>query len=417
MVGCGDKGVEPEEPTVTITHPTDGAVVYEVVEITADARDNKGITMVEFYINGVIPDSTEAIDMQPPYSYSWNTLSLPDSSTYTIYAKAYDTDDHVVGSKLITAMVNNSLAVPSPIVLHDPSDITASSMTLTWTQSTNEDFQCYKIVRSLNEGVKEFSSQIATIYDDSTTSYEVASLIENETYFFKVYVYDVFDFFAGSNEVEGITVNIPPTAATLNDPGAIREDSMTLSWSQNEDHDFGSYRLFRSLTPGVDTLSTLATEIHSRNLRTYTDALLDLETEYFYRVFIYDTGDLVKGSNEVSATTYEVKLTAPDDKTSFGVWEKLRLDWDDVPGTTVYRVQVAGHSNFSSPEISNEVSASFMELTVGQIGPGTYYWRVQAKVHEWGEWSEWRSFTLTIVPAPELLSPSGENGRNGGVSP
>jgi len=303
IVGCEKKAVEIEEPTVTITHPTDNAVVYEVVEITADAKDNKGITRVEFYINNVIRDSTEAIDIQPPYSYSWNTLSLPDSSTYTIYAKAYDTDDNSAGSELITVTVDNSFAVPTPVVLRDPSDITASSMILTWTQNTNDDFKCYKIFRSLREGVGEPSGQIVTIYDDSTTTYEVSGLVENETYFFKVYVYDVFGFSAGSNEIRGITVNVPPTAVTLNDPRDIREDSMTLSWSRNEDHDFSLYKLFVLLTPGVDTLSTLVLETEDRNMTTYTVTDLEPETQYFFKIFTYDSGGLVTESNELSGTT------------------------------------------------------------------------------------------------------------------
>ncbi|MFH1006688.1 MAG: SUMF1/EgtB/PvdO family nonheme iron enzyme [Candidatus Latescibacterota bacterium] len=210
MGGCAEKSVESGEPTVTIVHPKNGDVVYEVVEIVADAQDNKGITRVEFYINDANPDSTEAIDVQPPYSYSWNTVSLPDSSTHTIYVKVYDTGGHIAGSKLIVVTVNNALALPSPVVLHAPSNITASSMTLTWVPNVNEDFQSYRLFRSQNEGVTEFSGEMVTIHESSTTSYEILRLAANQRWFFKVYVYDVFGLSAGSNEVEGTTENIAP---------------------------------------------------------------------------------------------------------------------------------------------------------------------------------------------------------------
>ena len=43
---------EQEEPTVKITSPKNNSFVHEVVNITADADDNKGIVYVEFYIDG-----------------------------------------------------------------------------------------------------------------------------------------------------------------------------------------------------------------------------------------------------------------------------------------------------------------------------------------------------------------------------
>ncbi|MFQ6084573.1 MAG: Ig-like domain-containing protein [Candidatus Aminicenantia bacterium] len=123
---------------VNVTYPPNNSFVFEIVTIVAEASDDKGITKVEFYIDNYTDSSMQ--DIIVPYEYKWNTLSLKDSSKHTIFAKAYDTDDNVSSSELITVTINNSLAYPEPVTLYDPTNITDSSITLTWSKSTAEDF-------------------------------------------------------------------------------------------------------------------------------------------------------------------------------------------------------------------------------------------------------------------------------------
>ena len=301
LFSCEKKITEQEEPIVNITAPSDNAVVFEIVEIIAEATDNKGITRVEFCID----DTLKGTDTQAPYSYSWNTLSYEDSTFHTIYAKAYDTDDNVTGSKLITVMVNNSLALPMPVVLYEPSEVTDSAILLTWAKNQNDDFEMFKIFRSLSEGVTENSEQLITIYEDTAISYLVEGLQENQTYFFRVLVYDSYNFSSESNEVSATTLNREPNAPTLclYDTTSVTEDSIKLCWTQNSDHDFYCYRLYRLLSAGVDTNSTLAFETQDIDGTCCTDTGLESETEYFYRVYVFDTGGLASGSNVLSFAT------------------------------------------------------------------------------------------------------------------
>jgi hypothetical protein len=90
----------PEEPEVNIISPEDSSFIGELINIIVSATDNKGIEKVEIYIdnetNNLRTLSTE------PYEYLWDTSNEPINSTHSIYAKAYDGDDNVSSSKIIT---------------------------------------------------------------------------------------------------------------------------------------------------------------------------------------------------------------------------------------------------------------------------------------------------------------------------
>jgi hypothetical protein len=99
-VGCAK---DEEAPVVWITFPSHGADVSGIVNITAEAVDNKKVEKVEFYINGGhVSTSTSR-----PYFYSWTTTILPNDSSHTIFAKAYDEAGNVGISSMITVKVDN----------------------------------------------------------------------------------------------------------------------------------------------------------------------------------------------------------------------------------------------------------------------------------------------------------------------
>jgi len=74
------------KPTVSITNPTNGAIVTRrsTVTITATASDNLAVDRVQFSVAGNVH-----IDYTSPYSYSWSVSGKPNSS-YIITAIAYD---------------------------------------------------------------------------------------------------------------------------------------------------------------------------------------------------------------------------------------------------------------------------------------------------------------------------------------
>lgn len=80
-------------PEVNITSPPNGATILiknNQLAISASARDNVGVSKVEFYVNSVL----KATDTTSPYSMTWNTKKV-SAGTYIITAKAYDAAGNV----------------------------------------------------------------------------------------------------------------------------------------------------------------------------------------------------------------------------------------------------------------------------------------------------------------------------------
>lgn len=100
-LACEGEDDEPGMPEVAITAPVDGSEVSGMVLITAEATDDEGIVNVDFYID----DSLVAASPVAPYDYLWSTYDLEDSSSHTIYAKAYDTDSNEATSATVTVTV------------------------------------------------------------------------------------------------------------------------------------------------------------------------------------------------------------------------------------------------------------------------------------------------------------------------
>ncbi len=80
--------------TISITAPADSAVVTGIITIAAAASDHKGISKVEFYIDGTL----KAQDTSSPYAYSWNTAQY-SAGLHTIKAIAYDTDNQTASDQ------------------------------------------------------------------------------------------------------------------------------------------------------------------------------------------------------------------------------------------------------------------------------------------------------------------------------
>ena len=172
-----------------------------------------------------------------------------------------------------------------------------------------------------------------TILDQNITNYNDLGLQGNTEYYYCVYVYDTGGLFAKSNEEKGKTnLNEPPLAVALYKPSPIANSttSIGLGWSKNEDTDFSSYKIYRSKTAGVtNTTSSLITTITDQTINNYEDIGLHEDTEYYYRVYVYDTGGSFAASNEEMGRTnaneapIQVTLLQPivEDSTT------LRLIW------------------------------------------------------------------------------------------
>ena len=91
-------------PTVSITAPTAGATASGVILVTASASDNKGVSYVQFFVDG------NALGQQvltSPYSTQWNTASVANG-THSLTALASDAAGNTTTSASVTVTVSNT---------------------------------------------------------------------------------------------------------------------------------------------------------------------------------------------------------------------------------------------------------------------------------------------------------------------
>lgn len=325
---------------------------------------------------------------QNTIQYTDENLNINTSYYYKIYV--YDVHGLSSGSNEVMGKTDSNES-PESVVLYAPSPIgnSLTSLNLGWSKNVDADFANYKIYRSKNPGVSVSSSLVKTITDQNNCNYDDTNLQENTTYYYKVYVYDVGGLFSESNEEMGITpANDPPLAVTLFPAAAVLNSfsSIELSWSKSEDEDFSCYKLFRSNSAGVDSASLLVTTISDINSTQFIDEDLDENTEYFYRVFVFDSYGKATGSNEEKGKTNvndppeAVVLAQPAVQDSI----TLKLTWSqnndsDFAMYEIYRSESSPVNTSTAPIaiINNQQTTEFFDTNLEMNHQ--YFYRIFVK--------------------------------------
>ncbi|MCA9342858.1 hypothetical protein KC950_02495 [Candidatus Saccharibacteria bacterium] len=168
-------------PNVTLTAPSNNAVLKGNATLSANASDNAGgtgLAKVEFYVQ----DTLVSTDTTSPYSVSWNSTSVTDGN-YTVYAKAYDkaSPANTKTTNQITVSVDNTDDEPPTAPGNFRSTSSAlDSITLAWNASTdNAGVVGYRVSRN--------GSVIATV---NTLTYTDTGLSNGTSYNYSVVAID-----------------------------------------------------------------------------------------------------------------------------------------------------------------------------------------------------------------------------------
>ncbi|MCU1272924.1 MAG: serine protease, subtilase family, partial [Bryobacterales bacterium] len=106
-------------PTVSITSPLPAVTVSGTLLVTGTASDNRGVTKIEFYVDG----SLSLTATFSPFSFSWNTATLVNGS-HTVTVKAYDAAGNN-RSASVTDTVSNTTGTQPLLQIHaDASEVT-----------------------------------------------------------------------------------------------------------------------------------------------------------------------------------------------------------------------------------------------------------------------------------------------------
>lgn len=200
----------------TTNHPIFPVTLNSPIEITSNSmnqvwnqNNNSDFFRYELHMatdaNFIINQSTLVGSITEETTIFYNVTGLSEDVTYYFKARLYDSGGLYTDSNEVSGRTLDE--VPATVVLNNPKDITNSSMNLTWNQNMNTDYAKYEIHISTdgNFTVSE-STVIANITVQETTFYDMTGLAEDETYYFKVRVYDLGGSYSESNEVHGKTL-------------------------------------------------------------------------------------------------------------------------------------------------------------------------------------------------------------------
>ncbi|MCK4304699.1 MAG: hypothetical protein KAY24_10720 [Candidatus Eisenbacteria sp.] len=289
---------------VTLSEPT--AITTSRIALEWSRSEDLDFFSYRLYRNttGTVSDSDQLVaEINDANQIFYDDAGLSEGTTY--YYRVYTVDESDLSTRSNEVSGRTLSEAPAPVTLNDPTAITTTRIALDWSESSDFDFAAYRVYRNDNGAVSTSDELIAEIEDISRTYWDDTGLRENTYYYYRVYTIDQTGLSARSNEVEVRTENEAPLAVTLNEASPIDSTEVELSWGESDAHDFAYYRLYRDEISTVTTASFLVVEMDDRTFTSYRDVDLDLDTRYYYRVFVVDdaTDPESTGSNTITFVT------------------------------------------------------------------------------------------------------------------
>jgi len=317
VFSCEDKK-DTTPPEVTITAPSSGSTVNEVVNVTCMATDNKEVSKVELWVGGV---NTGLTDDTEPYSFQWNTTKYNDGD-HTLIVRGYDTSENEGDSPPITIKVDNTISVPNPVNVTEV-NYTLTEMTVKWLESTDTDFSKYSLLYSQSEsGTKE---TIETYSDKTTISYATTTFDPTHENWYWVEVADSFGYsIIGSGKTN--TIDTAPTESVINSV-IYKDGGFTITWTKNNDNDFKSYTLYESQAEDMSN-KTIASTFNDNTITTYVVSDIGSGETRYYQLVTEDVFGLKSSSNIYKAVSHILFTTVFGEKDRHQIGKSVKKTTD-----------------------------------------------------------------------------------------
>jgi len=278
ILSCEDKK-DTTPPEVTITSPTNGSKVNEVVAVSCMSTDNKEVSKVELWVDG---QSTGLIDETEPYSFQWNTTTYKDGD-HTLIVRGYDSSDNEGDSPPITVKVDNTVSVPVGVSVKSVNFLNGG-FSIDWSKSTDGDFKSYSVEHSIESGMEDYED-IFTTEDVNVTNTRMENTSPLTYHYFRVTVADTFLY-----QTKGaiFTSKLDPIPDSVDVKSVTYDiEKMTVVWDESKEGDFGSYKLLYSKTESgdKDTVKTYT----DKSATSYSTTTFDPLIENWYWVIVSDT--------------------------------------------------------------------------------------------------------------------------------
>jgi chitodextrinase len=330
-----NSNVDTESPS-TITDLTSSNITSTGVNLSwSAATDNIAVINYEVFQDGQSIANTGT-------ATTINVTGLTPETSYDFTVIAEDAEGNIsVASNVETVLTLAAQDTEAPSAITDlsSSNITSTSVDLTWSPSTdNVGVTNYEI----------FQNGVSIANTGTTTSFSVTGLLPNTGYDFTVFAEDVLGNTSLVSNTETVnTPGIPDTEA----PTAIADltatnttsSSTDLSWSASSDNvGVTNYEVFRD---GVSIGNTSAT--------TFNVTGLSPDTSYDFTVFAEDSAGNISSTSNTEAVTTSVgtgiiDYTSENSNLSTVDWtannlfanQNLGIGTTDTQG---YRLAVAGN--------------------------------------------------------------------------
>ncbi|PYJ28593.1 MAG: hypothetical protein DME90_07325 [Verrucomicrobia bacterium] len=269
------------------------------------------------------------IGVTGPNATAYSATGLNAGTKYYYRVRAYNAIATSAYSSEKNATTLSSIPVaPSGLTI---TSITSGAVSLSWTDNSNNETG-FKIQRK--QGATGTYTQIATPGANVTTYTDSSALLDGTQYYYKVCATNSAGDSAFSNEVNGITTLINPTALTAT---AVSSSQINLTWTDNSSAEDG-YKIEQS---PVDDLHFTQIGVTGPNATAYSATGLNAGTKYYYRVRAYNAIATSAYSSEKNATTLSSIPVAPSGLTITAITSgAVSLAWtDNSNNETGFKIQ------------------------------------------------------------------------------
>jgi len=181
------------------------------------------------------------------------------------------------------AMANDIDEPPNSInIISIEYQISPLQMTISWESSQDWDFSSYRVQYSDTEAGER--TNIVTLSDINTNLFEI---LEFDPTIERWYWLVTTDHWGQSTNSDGYMVYDGPPSQGVLYPINYEDDSLFITWQQNQDQDFSKYILYESWSTYMDE----STEIYSTNNRsdtTFTVSGINSEDNRYYQLVYED---------------------------------------------------------------------------------------------------------------------------------
>jgi len=198
--------------------------------------------------------------------------------------------------------------------------LTNHKIALVWTDSSSNE-SGFKLERKTNGGAYVEIAQIGA----NVNAHADSNLAANTEYFYRLRAFNAGGHSAYSNEANITTLPNPPAAPGGLASTTISNRQINLAWLDSSDNEIG-FAIERKITDGIfEQVGTVAA-----NVTTYADTTLVEKTQYFYRLFAFNTGGNSDYSVEATAATLPDPPAEPTSLTATVAGNsQINLTWLD----------------------------------------------------------------------------------------